>query len=108
MLSETVRPHSHLVTPSCKHRVLTALPVILNVLRNTTRGEVGTPCPPARLNRNHTKLYYQWKVLVLDESSRRLLENIIKEDDILNENITSTLATTSTNLVPQSPNITTI
>jgi len=30
----------------------------------------------------------QWKVLVLDESSRKLLDNVIKEDDILNENIT--------------------
>lgn len=30
----------------------------------------------------------QWKVLILDLSSRKLLDNIIKEDDILNENIT--------------------
>ncbi|KAL1303569.1 hypothetical protein AAFC00_006937 [Neodothiora populina] len=42
--------------------------LILDVLRKTTRGE--------------------WKVLILDEYSRKLLENIIKEDDILNENIT--------------------
>ncbi|GAB7356659.1 hypothetical protein MBLNU459_g7376t2 [Dothideomycetes sp. NU459] len=42
--------------------------ILLNVIRNTARGE--------------------WKVLILDESSRRLIDNVIKEDDILNENIT--------------------
>jgi hypothetical protein len=28
-------------------------------------------------------------VLVLDEVSRKLIDNVVKEDDILNENITS-------------------
>lgn len=31
----------------------------------------------------------QWKVLVLDEESRKVVENVLKEDDILHENITS-------------------
>lgn len=32
-----------------------------------------------------------WKVLVLDSDSRRLIDNVIHQDEILNENITSTL-----------------
>jgi hypothetical protein len=31
-------------------------------------------------------------VLVLDNASRRLIDNVIEEDAILNENVTSTLA----------------
>jgi syntaxin-binding protein 1 len=31
----------------------------------------------------------QWKVLVVDEQTKKLLDNVLKEDDILNENITS-------------------
>jgi hypothetical protein len=31
----------------------------------------------------------QWKVLVVDETSRKLLDNVVKEDDILNHNVTS-------------------
>ena len=31
----------------------------------------------------------QWKVLVLDESSRKLVYNTAKDDDILNLNVTS-------------------
>ncbi|KAF2199541.1 Sec1-like protein [Delitschia confertaspora ATCC 74209] len=43
--------------------------VILNTIRNTTRGD--------------------WKVLVVDEQSQKLIDNVVKEDDILNENITN-------------------
>ncbi|KAF2188298.1 syntaxin-binding protein-like protein 2 [Zopfia rhizophila CBS 207.26] len=43
--------------------------VIINTIRNTTRGD--------------------WKVLVVDEDSRKLIDNVVKEDDILNENITN-------------------
>lgn len=32
----------------------------------------------------------QWKVLVVDTDSKRILDNVVKEDDILNENIAST------------------
>ncbi|KAF2148950.1 Sec1-like protein [Myriangium duriaei CBS 260.36] len=42
--------------------------IIINTLRSTTQG--------------------QWKVLVLDESSGKLINNVINQDDILNENIT--------------------
>jgi hypothetical protein len=31
----------------------------------------------------------QWKVLVLDDSSKKLLDNVLHPDDILNESITS-------------------
>ncbi|TID25821.1 syntaxin-binding protein-like protein 2 [Venturia nashicola] len=31
----------------------------------------------------------EWKVLVVDEDSRKVLDNVVKEDDILNENITN-------------------
>jgi syntaxin-binding protein 1 len=30
-------------------------------------------------------------VLVLDEASKKIIDNVVKEDDILNENIASTL-----------------
>ncbi|KAF2645332.1 syntaxin-binding protein-like protein 2 [Massarina eburnea CBS 473.64] len=48
--------------------------LIISTIRNTTRGDV---CAPA------------WKVLVVDADSRKLIENVVKEDDILNENITN-------------------
>lgn len=32
----------------------------------------------------------QWKVLVIDETSKKIIDNVVKEDDILNENIAST------------------
>ncbi|TVY51747.1 Protein transport protein sec1 [Lachnellula cervina] len=40
---------------------------ILATIRNITRGD--------------------WKVLVIDEGSKKILDNVVKEDDILNENI---------------------
>lgn len=33
----------------------------------------------------------QWKVLITDEESRKLIDNVVKEDDILDSNITSKL-----------------
>ena len=32
----------------------------------------------------------QWKVLIIDENTKTILDNVVKEDEILNENITST------------------
>ncbi|KAF2121458.1 Sec1-like protein [Lophiotrema nucula] len=43
--------------------------IILSTIRTTTRGD--------------------WKVLVVDEKSRKLIDNVVKEDDILNEQITN-------------------
>ncbi|KAG9849399.1 hypothetical protein KCU77_g7708, partial [Aureobasidium melanogenum] len=43
--------------------------IILNVIRSTTQG--------------------QWKVLVLDDTSKKLLDNVLHPDDILNESITN-------------------
>jgi syntaxin-binding protein 1 len=31
----------------------------------------------------------QWKVLVIDETSKKIIDNVVKEDDILNHNIAS-------------------
>jgi len=33
----------------------------------------------------------QWKVLVIDEGAKKIIDNVVKEDDILNENIASML-----------------
>ncbi|CCF33574.1 Sec1 family protein [Colletotrichum higginsianum] len=41
--------------------------VIIDTIKNITRGD--------------------WKVLVLDEGSKKILDNVVKEDDILNHNI---------------------
>jgi hypothetical protein len=30
----------------------------------------------------------QWKLFIVDEESRKLIDNVAKEDDILNENVT--------------------
>ena len=35
--------------------------------------------------------YSQWKVLILDEGSKKLVDTVVKEDDILQENVTSVL-----------------
>lgn len=31
----------------------------------------------------------QWKVMVLDSGSRRIIDGVVREDDILKENVTS-------------------
>lgn len=36
----------------------------------------------------------QWKVLVIDEDSKKILDSVVKEDDILNQNIASMHART--------------
>ena len=33
----------------------------------------------------------QWKILVVDTASRKIIDNVVREDDILNENIASML-----------------
>jgi len=30
----------------------------------------------------------EWKLFIIDEESRKLIDNVAKEDDILNENVT--------------------
>lgn len=44
----------------------------------------------------------QWMILVTDEGSRKIIDNAVKEDDILNHNIASTyyLSELSCQLVP--------
>ncbi|KAL1955523.1 hypothetical protein VTO42DRAFT_8477 [Malbranchea cinnamomea] len=49
------------------------LEVQRNIILNTIRQTVGK----------------DWKVLVVDEGSRKLIDNVVKEDDILNLNITN-------------------
>lgn len=41
--------------------------LLIDTIKNITRGD--------------------WKVLVLDENSKRIIDNVVKEDDILNQNI---------------------
>lgn len=36
-----------------------------------------------------TSAAFQWKVLVVDTQSKKLLDNAVAEDDILNQNIAS-------------------
>jgi len=69
--------------PLCS--LLTCTIVILNTIRNTTRGDVCFPAP--RVCALLTPL--QWKVLIVDEDSRKLIDNVVKEDDILDSNITN-------------------
>lgn len=44
--------------------------------------------PPADLNPFAES---QWKCLVVDENSKKIIDNVVKEDDILNNNIASML-----------------
>jgi hypothetical protein len=58
------------------------------VIRSTTQGQVRSnklQHPDILL----LTLYLQWKVLVLDDTSKKLLDNVLHPDDILNESITS-------------------
>jgi hypothetical protein len=62
--------------------------VILGTIRAAVRGEVrirpeAGKFPPNADPRN------QWKVLIVDEASRKVLDCVASEDDILNLNITS-------------------
>jgi hypothetical protein len=46
----------------------------------------------------------QWKILIVDDDSQKLINNVVKEDDILNLNITSTrlcMPSTHPMLTPQ-------
>ncbi|POS87189.1 hypothetical protein EPUL_002201 [Erysiphe pulchra] len=52
---------------SYPEKLLTFFLVILETIKSITRGD--------------------WKVLVIDEIVRKIIDNVIKEDDILNENI---------------------
>jgi syntaxin-binding protein 1 len=44
---------------------------------------------PATINISILLTSSQWKVLVIDESAKKIIDNVVKEDDILNENIAS-------------------
>lgn len=44
---------------------------------------------PASCAQPRTDVPPQWKVLITDEESRKLIDNVVKEDDILDSNITS-------------------
>lgn len=47
-----------------------------------------TPSPRTRIAKLTLE---QWKILIVDEYSEKIINNVVKEDDILNANITSTL-----------------
>lgn len=59
--------------------------LILDAIKSITRGDVRL------LIQQHVLylLFSQWKVLVIDEGAKKIIDNVVKEDDILNENIAS-------------------
>lgn len=68
------------------------LPVILSKITEITKGgEVREPNPHSS---NCWQLTLaplsQWMVLVVDDASKKILDNAVKEDDILERNIAST------------------
>lgn len=65
---------------------LTEVTVILDAIKKITRGDV---CLPIQFPGLYL-LFSQWKVLVIDEGAKKVIDNVVKEDDILNENIAST------------------
>jgi hypothetical protein len=71
------------------------LVAIIDTIRGITRDDVSnSDIFPRRLDKTMlTGLTFkpQWKVLVLDEGTKKLLDNVVKEDDILNQNIASTI-----------------
>ncbi|CAK7199958.1 hypothetical protein SEUCBS139899_002646 [Sporothrix eucalyptigena] len=61
--------------------------VILNTIEGITRGDVDRSIYDQLDIANPSSFLQQWKVLVLDETSKKIIDNVIKEDDILNKNI---------------------
>ena len=59
--------------------------VILDAIKSITRGDVRLP---SQLPTSYL-LHLQWKVLVTDDGAKKIIDNVVKEDDILNENIAS-------------------
>lgn len=68
--------------------------VILNEIKKITKGDV-RPAQSSRVARPPADLNafaeLQWKCLVVDENSKKIIDNVVKEDDILNNNIASML-----------------
>ncbi|KYK59068.1 hypothetical protein DCS_00195 [Drechmeria coniospora] len=63
--------------------------VILQEIKNITQGDVrtdppGSASPDDQMANEGSR---QWKCLVIDETSQKILDNAVKEDDILNNNI---------------------
>lgn len=48
-------------------------------------------CTPPSTLRMPLANTQQWKILIVDQDSKKLIDNVVKEDDILDLNITSTL-----------------
>ena len=71
------------------HLSASNLIVILEAVRSTARGEVSRSfCGPSTITLKPSSV--QWKVVVLDAGSKRLIDGVVREDDILKENVTST------------------
>jgi hypothetical protein len=56
-----------------------------------SRRRAHAPTPPSPEPQPANCPPNQWKILIVDEDSKKLIDNVVKEDDILNLNITSTL-----------------
>lgn len=84
------------------------LPVILSRLKEATGGEVrkNTPLNSLRLtssmSANALLHGLQWMVLVIDDAAKKLIDNAVNEDDILNNNIASTCRRPVLPLTPMS------
>jgi hypothetical protein len=69
---------------------LFAVPVILNTIRHAGGSEVRlAPLQYTGMYDGADGCRLQWKVLVVDETSRKLIYNATNDDDILNLNVTS-------------------
>ena len=64
---------------------LTSMAVILNAIRSSALGEVSLSVVHPR----SILTEQQWKVLVVDEDSRQIIDNVVREDDILQEKVMS-------------------
>lgn len=68
--------------------------VILETIKHITQGDVSLPTKQGaavigELCLLTLGLWEQWKVLITDENSKKIIDNVVKEDDILNQNIAS-------------------
>jgi len=84
---EAQRESESMYLPVVTNRSLSIFSHLVNYPSDRERRRM--PYPPS-LHTYPPTHTVQWKVLVVDPDSRRLIDNVLEEDAILNENITST------------------
>ena len=80
------------MSDSDEQECLLTLSVLINSIRDTAAGDVCSYLSGVMASQ---LIMLQWKVLVVDETSRKLLDNTVNEDDILRNNITRKVLVTS-------------